>query len=158
MSTEFHSEQKKLKHAQNLLMKKRLNQKYFDINTNVSKQEIFNNSPEDFVFADKSKVKRADQKAKFLKKYLKMKEVQKMDRDRIRKLKTEKQRSILQDIQGSNDGRFPDLSYYTTQHRGKDSLADSPEKSLVDEPIYANKNIVSIQKRSNGLDLDLINN
>jgi hypothetical protein len=49
------NQSKRLTHAHNLLMKKRLNQYYFDVNKSESKESIFKISPDDFVFEDRTK-------------------------------------------------------------------------------------------------------
>lgn len=62
-----------MKHAHNILLKKRLNEDHFRINKDSSADKILNIDPDDFKFPDKYKVKREELRAKFLKKYKKMK-------------------------------------------------------------------------------------
>lgn len=74
----------RLTHAHNLLIKKTINNLYFEVNINESKERMFNISPDDFVFEDRATVKRAEQKEKFLKKYLKMKKKKQEEKERIK--------------------------------------------------------------------------
>ena len=58
---------KRLTHVHNLLVKSKLNDLYFDINKNESKEEIFKLTADDLVFENKAAAKKAKQRAKFLK-------------------------------------------------------------------------------------------
>ena len=105
----------RLKHAHNLLLWKRLNHKYFDINKNISKKEIFNISPDDFVFEDKSKTKRDKAKALFLKKYLKMKEIKKLQKVKLKKQKKKNiyYSWILEEQNSYKNKNLPNIAYFS---------------------------------------------
>lgn len=74
----------RLTHAHNLLIKKTVNNLYFEVNKNESKERMFNISPDDFVFEDRATVKKAEQREKFLKKYLKMKKKKQEEKERLK--------------------------------------------------------------------------
>jgi len=88
-----------------------------------------------------------------------MKQKKKEERARKRKLKQEKQMSIFNETKESpQDSHLPDISYYTTQYRIKDSMADSPTKSLYEDSSTGCHNKSTVRRRMKKLDLDLINN
>ncbi|CAI2373974.1 unnamed protein product [Moneuplotes crassus] len=120
LSQERQAQEVKLKHAHNVLLKKRINNEHFKINKHMSPKKMFNISPDDFVFEDRSQKKRDEMRAKFLKKYQQMKA-----KTKLRK----KAKKVIKQLPALKED-FPEISNYTAYTNGKfNSFAfDSPRK------------------------------
>lgn len=100
-------ENTRLTRAHNFILKKELNNVYFNVNKNESKDTIYKITPDDFVFPLKAEIKKQEAREKFLKKYLKIKKDQKEQRLKLKNLRQMKMKSLETEPDFNSNTSFP---------------------------------------------------
>ena len=103
-----------------MILKKQLNDLYFEVNKNESRDKMFKVSPDDFVFPEKAEILKQEARQKFLEKYLKMKKKKKEEFIRLKKLKqlNIKEMSYENDLINGLNTSFPDIIQNSVMDNG----------------------------------------
>ena len=155
----------RLSHAHNLIVKKQLNEHYFKVNKDVSKEDVFKITKEDFDIKSWFEIAKEEATQKFLKKYYRDKRRKKHERERVRKMKERNMKALElhNDSLDTHDGSAPRLknNLTSTNQRINKMLSKygtSPSHmSVNNSKIYLqNRNLNGQSVTKKNIDLGLI--